>query len=569
MQDDRAADVGLLESQGKAVSEIADRDEPGQGLEQLLSTPEPMDSGERSATRDLHLGFLAQDPGVGILARCGTRQNLTGASLAHVRRKLARAWRLMLALETTEALAAVKEIELQLDDIPAAQAENLRPATQLLHAAGLALQDDRLGALAIAVRYLRRDGTGSNSYVAATLCRLGFWQISQFDVFYTLPRHDPRLPMSKSRATSAVLDMYIEAAVSLEHLNLSAAKRLATDALSLARSGRVAASIEVLPVALLAHVLYEEGCLDAADTMLRDRLQAINAQGPVESALRAYLVLSRIARHRRQHDLAAIMLREGQALGERRGWPRLIAACIAERASLLLEAGRLKEARRSVEYLEHYVDTLGKGTGVGSADLTRYSVLARSRLSQAEAPTRDAVAALRKLYHDALERRDPYRGYRLAVELAGMLASTDETTEAAILLSSALRVGAATGLSQGFLEAGSVMHRLLSQAFDDAGNPGSADRELLPFIGSLLARWVGCRSAESTTPTEGAMSDILTGRERDILAKISNGLPNKRIARTLEISPETVKSHVKRIFLKLAVGTRAEAVSQAKSLGLL
>ncbi len=50
---------------------------------------------------------------------------------------------------------------------------------------------------------------------------------------------------------------------------------------------------------------------------------------------------------------------------------------------------------------------------------------------------------------------------------------------------------------------------------------------------------------------------------------ISQGCSNKRIARTLEISPETVKSHVKRIFLKLAVSTRTEAVIRAAVLGSL
>jgi LuxR family maltose regulon positive regulatory protein len=50
---------------------------------------------------------------------------------------------------------------------------------------------------------------------------------------------------------------------------------------------------------------------------------------------------------------------------------------------------------------------------------------------------------------------------------------------------------------------------------------------------------------------------------------IGQGLSNKGIARTLEISPETVKSHVKRIFSKLAVSTRTAAVSRAGSLGLL
>jgi DNA-binding CsgD family transcriptional regulator len=63
--------------------------------------------------------------------------------------------------------------------------------------------------------------------------------------------------------------------------------------------------------------------------------------------------------------------------------------------------------------------------------------------------------------------------------------------------------------------------------------------------------------------------NLLTAREREILAMISQGLSNKRIARALKISPETVKSHVKSIFLKLAVSTRAEAVFRAGSLGLL
>ena len=96
--------------------------------------------------------------------------------------------------------------------------------------------------------------------------------------------------------------------------------------------------------------------------------------------------------------------------------------------------------------------------------------------------------------------------------------------------------------------------------------PGSKHRESLPFPESLLARWdagyAGDRSAQSN-------SRVLTPRESDVLAMISQGLSNKRTARTLEISPETVKTHVKRIFLKLDVNTRTEAVCRAGSLGLL
>ena len=96
--------------------------------------------------------------------------------------------------------------------------------------------------------------------------------------------------------------------------------------------------------------------------------------------------------------------------------------------------------------------------------------------------------------------------------------------------------------------------------------PGSKHREILPFPESLLARrGAGYAADRSAQPN----SRVLTPRERDVLAIVSQGFSNKRIARTLEISPETVKTHVKRIFLKLAVNSRTEAVFQAVSLELL
>jgi DNA-binding CsgD family transcriptional regulator len=92
---------------------------------------------------------------------------------------------------------------------------------------------------------------------------------------------------------------------------------------------------------------------------------------------------------------------------------------------------------------------------------------------------------------------------------------------------------------------------------------GSKERDLPSFAGNLLSWW----DARHTEPGSRG-GDTLTGREREVLAMISQGFSNKRIARILEISPETVKSHVKRIFLKLAVSTRTEAVVRAALLGL-
>jgi len=63
-------------------------------------------------------------------------------------------------------------------------------------------------------------------------------------------------------------------------------------------------------------------------------------------------------------------------------------------------------------------------------------------------------------------------------------------------------------------------------------------------------------------------SDVsLSPRERGIVRLMSQGLTNKQIARQLGIAPETVKTHTKRIFLKLTVCSRAQAVYRAVALG--
>ncbi|MDB5394415.1 MAG: helix-turn-helix transcriptional regulator, partial [Rhodospirillales bacterium] len=131
-----------------------------------------------------------------------------------------------------------------------------------------------------------------------------------------------------------------------------------------------------------------------------------------------------------------------------------------------------------------------------------------------------------------------------------------------------IKAGAAAGLCQAFLERGAGVACLLRRAYDRADEPGSMDRNVLPFVGCLLSRWEA-QSRTDPAAQSSIVSDRLSRREREIVGMISEGFPNKRIARSLAISPETVKSHLKRIFLKLAVASRIEAVSRARSLGLL
>jgi DNA-binding NarL/FixJ family response regulator len=64
-------------------------------------------------------------------------------------------------------------------------------------------------------------------------------------------------------------------------------------------------------------------------------------------------------------------------------------------------------------------------------------------------------------------------------------------------------------------------------------------------------------------------ADSLTGREREVLALIARGLPNKLIARELAISEKTVKTHVSSILGKLGLTDRTQAALYAVRAGLV
>jgi len=63
--------------------------------------------------------------------------------------------------------------------------------------------------------------------------------------------------------------------------------------------------------------------------------------------------------------------------------------------------------------------------------------------------------------------------------------------------------------------------------------------------------------------------ETLTAREREVLALLAEGLPNKAIAARLGLSDQTVKSHVAAIAGKLGAANRTDAVRRAVTQGLI
>lgn len=80
------------------------------------------------------------------------------------------------------------------------------------------------------------------------------------------------------------------------------------------------------------------------------------------------------------------------------------------------------------------------------------------------------------------------------------------------------------------------------------------------------------RAALALLPARGARpspSVNLSPREREVLALVAVGLPNKSIARRMQISEKTVKAHLTRIFAALEVYDRTSAALWAQRNGLL
>ena len=114
------------------------------------------------------------------------------------------------------------------------------------------------------------------------------------------------------------------------------------------------------------------------------------------------------------------------------------------------------------------------------------------------------------------------------------------------------------------LEAGATGYVLKDAEPDDVvravRDAAAGHAPLSPRAASALLP--GSRPA---APRAGALSE----REREVLSLVALGLPNKSVARRLQISEKTVKAHLTRIFATLGVADRTSAALWAQSNGLV
>ena len=95
----------------------------------------------------------------------------------------------------------------------------------------------------------------------------------------------------------------------------------------------------------------------------------------------------------------------------------------------------------------------------------------------------------------------------------------------------------------------------------------SGDRAIAPELEAEATAALGPLARRARDAVD--VADHLTARQRQVLSMLSHGLTIGQVGSRLRISPRTVETHVGKLYRKLGVRTRLQAVSVAATLGLV
>lgn len=277
----------------------------------------------------------------------------------------------------------------------------------------------------------------------------------------------------------------------------------------------------------LARIQYEWDDLDAAQAHVEKSLPLAAQIENVDTSLKCGLLLTKIRIARQDVDAATAHLRNAELLAEQAHLAHKMQDVVAMKVSLLLKKGNLDSA----------------ATLAQEYDLP---------LSQAEVylAQNDAAAAL-KVLNDAGDETLPAKLLKIAA--LDKLGKKESATE---LLTEALNLTAKSGVIRSFIDRGDAMSEILRRQ--------TAQGDLKEYLHQLQNAF----GVEETLPT-GGLIDPLSERELEILGLIEQGLSNREIGERLYLALNTIKGHNRKLFSKLQVQRRTEAVARARELGLL
>jgi LuxR family maltose regulon positive regulatory protein len=309
---------------------------------------------------------------------------------------------------------------------------------------------------------------------------------------------------------------------------------------------------------LLAGICYEFDEIEQALAHLELASSSVNEYAHADAVIVAYLTQARIQHLQHDESGALAMLREGQELGEQRGWRRVTLSLAAEECRSLARAGHHEEARLVATRFEfHELPPRVGASPLGSDKALR----ATSRYLLKQSP-KVVVEALDAAIEDSQRRGLAHRSVELLV-LRALARKQDGNWASALAdVRRALTIAAPRGYVRVFLDEGSELRALIDR-LDMEQLRGS---EAAP-LARRLQRTLYSPDVQGDAPV-GA-SEELTKRELSILKRLESDLSNKEIAEAIFVSEGTLKWHLHNVYGKLNVKNRSGAMARARALGIL
>ncbi len=241
---------------------------------------------------------------------------------------------------------------------------------------------------------------------------------------------------------------------------------------------------------------------------------------------------------------------------------------VAEATTILAEA---KQSARQHNFVQQLAEVtavqililLQQGNVTTAAKLTQEHTLplSQARLHLAREEPDKALATLEPVRRQAEARE--WRDEQLKVMVLQAMArrAQGNTEQAMQRLGNALALAQPGGFIRLFVDEGQPMMALLSAASAYGIMPGYTEK--------LLAAFKAEAEVQPIPFAAHPLIEPLSVRELEVLELVAEGLTNREIGERLFLALDTVKGHNRRIFAKLHVQRRTEAVARARELGLL
>ncbi len=316
-------------------------------------------------------------------------------------------------------------------------------------------------------------------------------------------------------------------------------------------------------------MLYELDDARQARALLEDKVGTLERIAMPDAVLRVYRVLA--AADWQAGDMAGAFARleRLEAYATRHRLDRLLAHRLADEVHCRLLCGELTAAQAALARLEA-IDARHAAPAAGSlGEIGEVAQRARIELAVALGDFERADAQLDDLLALCEARGRQRSVVQLLVRSAAVDAQRGCGESARRKLRDALQRGHRLGLLRSLVDADTMARRML----DELAHTESLDPVLAFYVERLLAvrtRPEAPADGAAATGTPGATPaglEAFSEREVEMLRLLAQAMPNKKIARALGLSPETVKWYLSRIYGKLRVSGRDEAVARVRDLG--